>query len=182
MGVRRVTARTGRERLGTRDIATREVVALLAGNGGMPATQRIAGAVVIEGCAIDRLERGSLVAPAAGGPQLALVNVGVTGNALAMLERLVTRNGMSTGVADELQARRLMTGGTTDGVVSAREWIVCLGVVETGRRLPMLDVVALDAILSERAAMRVFVTRCAAAFEAEPPGIRLGPLHEPHDG
>lgn len=156
-------------------------MALLAGDRDMPATQRIARPVVIEVCPIDRLERRGLVAAAARGPQFALVDVGVTAAALTMLERLVPWNRPSAYVPGEHEAQRLMTSRTAHGVVRAGQRVVGLGVIKSGSGLPVLRVVTLDAILRERAAMRVLVAGGASPLQPEPARIGSWPLREAHD-
>src|SRR5512145_558155 len=98
-----------------------------------------------------------------------------------MLEGLESRNESSARRARQLQPGRFVTCGAFHGFVSAGERVVRLRMVETGGRRPMLDVVALEAILLESAAMRVDVARGAAPLEPEPAGVRWRPLRMAND-
>jgi len=76
---------------------------------------------------------------------------------LLVLERAVARDRRAARIAGELQARALVAVGAFHGPVCAGQGIARLVMIEARRWLPMLDVVALDAVLVEGAAVRVFV-------------------------
>jgi hypothetical protein len=152
-----MAAVTGREGGIAGDLTSREVMTLLAGDLCVASPQRVARAIVIKRSAIDGRERRGLMAPAAGGAELAAMDVRMTSRAFAIFEGLESRNRSSARRARQLQPRRFVTCGAFHRCVGAGERVVRLCVVETGNRLPVLDVVTREAILVESALMRVDV-------------------------
>ncbi len=118
------------------------------------------------------------MAAVAAGAELSVVRVGVARRALLVLERPVARDRRPARVAGELQARARVAVGAFHGPVRAGQGVARLVVIEARRRLPVLNVVARDAVLVEGAAVRVFVAGRAPRLEPHPAQVRRHPLRE----
>lgn len=173
-----MTRRAGGEGTIPGHLSSGEVVAFFARDLRMPAPQRVAGTIVIERRAVDRLERRRHVATAARRAELAAMRVRVTCGALLVLERSVARNRRTVRVGRELQARTSVAGVALRGRMRSREGIVGRVVVEARRGLPVLHAVALEAVLVERATMCVFVAGGAARLESDPPDVAATALRQ----
>src|SRR5258705_10375147 len=97
------------------------------------------------------------------------MRIGVARRALLVLERPVARDRRAARVVCELQTGARVALGALHGRVSAGQGIARFVVIEAGGRLPVLHVVALEAVLIERAAMCVLVAGRAALFESTQP-------------
>src|SRR5260370_39371263 len=130
----------------------------------MASAQGVARAIVIEGRAVDRLERRRRVAAVAARAELAAMRIGMAGGALTVLDWAIPGEWRS-------KPRARMAVRAHDRGMRASQRIRSPGVIESRRGFPVLDVVTLETVPVERATVYVLVAGGAPHLESYPANI-----------
>ncbi|HSE44059.1 MAG TPA: hypothetical protein VLA89_01890 [Gemmatimonadales bacterium] len=145
-----------------------EIVALRAGDGGVPAAQGIPGAVVIERLFLDGSEAPRGVAAGTGGTETPGVRIRVARRALLVGNRAVSRYGVTQSVVLEPESGVEVTLATRHLGMLSGEWVGRRVVRESGGELPLPGIMAPGTVLSQGASMNVLVARHALPRQSGP--------------